>query len=260
MFSHLCWRAAVLALVAFGGAACTAQTAPSVAHQVVIQDSVVVTVLERPVAVEMTGPSIAYRGDVLTYLARAVDADGEPTPAFLVWSISDTTVARLTAASDSTATVETLATGTFTVRVEVGPLDSLRIGMIDAAGAFVLPEDDPENVLRLTISADSVEAVLEQEPDGALVLTATPHVTHETRQFCALFFSGSEVWAFSPFECVDPWMARVGPYSPPAGPYYRLAVYGVRQASEEVGGSLDLLAAMIRSSPSVERVALRRIT
>ena len=189
-----------------------------------IQDSVVVTVIERPEIVVMEGPATAYRGDRLTYLARALDPDGNPTLAFLVWSVSDTLKARIVSLTDSTATVETLATGTFTVRVQVGPLDSLRVAMVDSLGALTW--------------AGSVEK-------------------GESIQACALFYSGSVPWAYSAQEvCYPAYVARYGPTGAPAGPFYRLAVYGAHRAITD--GNLTLLAALIRSSPPADRVALRR--
>jgi hypothetical protein len=127
------WRWVVAAfLAAFAVGAMTA----AAMGQEVIQDSVTVTVLERPEIVVLQGPDRAYRGDRLTYMARALDPDGNPTLAFLVWSVSDTSVAQIVSVTDSTATVEARAVGTFVVRVEVGPLDSLRVGFAGDDGTF----------------------------------------------------------------------------------------------------------------------------
>jgi hypothetical protein len=190
-----------------------------------IQDSVVVRVIERPEIVVMEGPSVAYRGDRLTYMARALDPDGNPTLAFLVWSVSDTSVAQIVSVTDSTATVEARSVGTFVVRVEVGPLDSLRVGYADPAGG-------------MTWSA----AI----PVGGEV------------QACGLFYSGDQPWGFSSHEiCYPAYAGTFGAPDAPAGPLYRLTVYGAREALS--GGGLTLLAALIRSSPPVDRVALRRM-
>ena len=188
-----------------------------------IRDSIEVTVLERPSAVTLAGPGMAYKGDRLTYMARVVDADGNPTLAFLVWSVSDTSKAQIVSLTDSTATVQVADTGSVTVRVRVGPLDSLRVGMVDSLGVFHWPSDDPDNTLRLAV--------------------------RETAQACALFFSGSVPWAFSSQEiCYPAYRNRYGLTGAPAGPLERLAVYGHYRAPPGPG-YLAQLADLIRASP-----------
>jgi len=232
--------------VAFVVAFLLGALAAALTAQEVVRDSVTVTVVERPVVVIMEGPQMAYRGDVLTYQAVALDQNGQPTPSFLVWSVSDTSKATLQVVSDSTARVTMRATGTFHIRVEVGPLDSLRVGMLDSLGVLKLPEDYPDRALPLRVVKD----------------TATGEVVYrEQRQLCALFFSGSEVWAWSPGDCIVPWMTRVGAYNPPHGPLTPLTVYGLpRQLWPSGPMVLAYLDRLIRAATPAARMTLGRVT
>ena len=213
-------RTRASAAVLFAACLATPLAWPAGAGGQSIGDSITVEVYERPATVTVVGPSRVYKGDSLLYLARVLDANGAPTVAFLVWSVSDTARASIRPLSDSTALVVARKSGPLTVRARVGPLDSLSVG-------FIAPDGTVDMV-------------------GAGTWYLGP--TGTEGQACAVLWSGGVMWGISPPACLAPWVAEYGNRAP-YGAGDRLALYrgwSLERVGQSVFGLRNRIAALPR--------------
>lgn len=101
------------------------------------QDTILVTINPAPVpppaGIVWTGPVEGTVGDTLFYLFRTVDADGDPTPGTVAWSLSDGTLADLRILTDSTLALELLEPGTVYL-----------LARTDSIPAGTTPDPEPE--------------------------------------------------------------------------------------------------------------------
>jgi hypothetical protein len=205
-----------------------------------ITDSINVTVYERPYSMEIQGPTRVDRGDVLTYMARPRDQNGDPTVAFLIWEVSDTSVADIVSVTDSTAQVTTKKAGTFTVKVTIGPLDSLMVAYVPWMGNgyasnAVVASDFASNTIELRVGESGVA--------------------------CAVFFSGEVAWGFQAGPCFNPTRLRWGSEDAPHGPLRPLSVYGatVPVTQPPLLPPLTMLAQRILEAPPAWELEFRSL-
>jgi hypothetical protein len=228
---------------------------PGLAGAQEVRDSLLLTIYERPVSATVTGPSRVYKGDSIVYRARVVDAAGQPTVAFLVWSVSDTARAFIRPISDSTALVVARKSGPLKVTVKVGPLDSLVVGMIAQDGTVDLVGAGGVQWWVSEQFARCGDYFTNVPPSDWPLPCIAAWQDRPTADFCAVFFSGDAAWGFHPAPCVTAWVAEHG-HQAPFGPDDRLSLYRgwvMEQPGQSVWELRERIAAL--KEPVVVRVA-----